>query len=266
MLKIPLPSPALTAFRLPTCRMAQRLVLWMCRKAVIPCLLLFAFSMARGQANTTDSLTRASSWILNYYKHPDPDSLYYVYRFVTLSQVDSGEEPNVALLGFVASALKKDNMRISQFYESVKYSTNEKLVKSYAWILWYLSSKYSSSLLKEWAEMPEQTKMRHFLLEMRDKDPVNISELGLAQPVLLWSDFFATGSQNTMNVLLSKLDRYESTRFVEKQMAMDVVNSLRLHLKRDRQLVNYLKAYLNISIEPTTRILKELISEVESRK
>jgi hypothetical protein len=101
---------------------------------------------------------------------------------------------------------------------------------------------------------------------MSKKEPIDIffkENRATWQPRMLLYHFYATGSQQTINLYLSKIDSYESQVWIEKDVATIVVFSLRGLLKRDSQILQYCREYVSVSKEPTTRILTEIINEFD---
>lgn len=219
-----------------------------------------------GQSLSDSSKTDVAKWIHTYYKDPKPDSLYLLYCIRVVNA--EGKAPNIPFLGFVASALKKDVASLMLFYIAVSKTSNRELVESFGWILWYINSEESKKMLIELANHPNQKKNKSFLVATRKKKPIDITkdDLVFLQPTMLWSEFFATGNRETVYLLLSKIDNYESSKWVEKQVAMKVVNDIRFLAKEDQQITEYCKDYMNVSNEPTKSILKELITDIESGK
>jgi hypothetical protein len=205
------------------------------------------------------------TWIESYYKNPQPDLLFIVYSETVLNPANQGTEPDLPFLGFVASALKEDSVNIEIFYSHIREASNAALVESFGWILWYMNSPHCSRILNELLRLPNQKKNKKFLVDMSKKKPVDIfnDNLGLSQPRMLLYDFYATGSQTTMNLLLSKIDSYESPIWIEKAVATNVVYSLRGLCKKDSQILQYCREYVPLSKEPTTRILTEIINEFD---
>jgi hypothetical protein len=206
------------------------------------------------------------TWIEGYYKNPQPDSLFIVYSNIILNQVNQGFEPDFPTLGFVALALKGDSVNIEHFYSHIRETSNPAMVESFGWILWYINSPHCSRILNELSRQPDQKKNKKFLVAMSKKEPIDIffkNNVATWQPQMLLYHFYATGSQTTINLYLSKIDSYESQVWIENEVATIVVYSLRGLCKRDSQILQYCREYVPLSKEPTTRILTEIINEFD---
>jgi len=223
--------------------------------------LLISFCQ-HGQSISEPGQKDFTKWIHTYYKNPSPDSLFIVYNYY-LSQTSS-QDPDMPFLGFVASALRADQISLESFYRKVSATSSKDLVESFGWILWYINSERSRNMLHELADLPNQKKNKKFLNATIKKPPVNIyKDLQFYQPSMLWPDFFATGNRETLYLILSKIDGYESTKWIESQTAMDVVLDVKYLGEQDRQIIEYCKTYLSVSKEPTTRILTQIINDIE---
>jgi hypothetical protein len=228
------------------------------------CLILSTALFSKAQAPSGEVPFIWEAWMEYYYKDPAPGLLYDVYSKVVLSPENQGKEPDLGFLCFIATALKGDSSNIERFYSNVKQTTNDDLVKSFGWILWYLNTPQTMRIITELSNQKSLKQNKKFLISMKERKPVDLfrDDFGWT-PSMLLHHFYATGSTEAINLFLSKIDKYESANWNEKQSAMNVAHNLRSICLGDIQILEYCKEYLKTSKEPATKILREIIADVE---
>ena len=158
------------------------------------------------------------AWMMNYYKNPEPSLLFDAFNYGVHSKKIAKAGNDVMIIAFFSSALRKDTTSQRAFYKKIGNTKDEDFIYSFGLTLWQIHSDFSIKLLDEFLNQDNIEKYDAAFDRMRAEKFVNIWTDSISHPEhldMLWTDFFATGNEESIKKIISKLSDLNSMDYFD---------------------------------------------------
>jgi hypothetical protein len=152
-------------------------------------------------------------WVMNYYKNPEPQHLWYGFTHMTKDKEIRKSGARSLMVVFFASALRNDTLRQTEFFNKLSNSGDKDLVYGFGLVLWNIQTDFS---LKKLTEFQNLKSVKRYRSDFEALQKTELPDL-LNDPVehphhldMLWADFFATGSELAVLKIITNLSELES--------------------------------------------------------
>jgi len=172
-----------------------------------------------GQTNSFKDLNEFSLWIMNYYKAPERNRLFEAFTFATSSQEIAQAGSRTIAMSFFASCLRNDPGKLKEFYDNLSVATDTNLIYGFGYVLWLIQTDTSLQMFNQFKNLNQQNKYKEDFESLTKINPINI----WTDPIVeaehldyLWADFFATGNEQSIRKIITKLIDLNSKDQVDK--------------------------------------------------
>jgi hypothetical protein len=155
-----------------------------------------------------------AAWIMNYYRNPEPHRLFDAFDYGVHNKKVAKADGNTMIVVFFSSALRLDTILQRAFYQKIGNTRDEDFIYTFGLTLWQIHTDFSNKLLDEFLKQSNVKKYDAAFKELRAEKFVDIWTDPIIYPEhldMLWTDFFATGNEESIRKIISKLSDLNST-------------------------------------------------------
>lgn len=166
-----------------------------------------------GQAKFKD-VEAYGEWMMHYYEKPEPSILFDAFNYGVHSKKIAKSGNRTMITGFFSSCLRNDTVQQQIFYDKISKTKDDDLIAGFNITLWRTQTKFSLELLAQFSKQENQKKYKSLFDELMTYKHVDLWADSITNPEhldMLWTDFFATGNEKSVQKIITKLSDLNST-------------------------------------------------------
>lgn len=225
-------------------------------------------NLALAQDLKLKNVTDYSKWIMNYYKDPQPKSLFEAFKYGMDNQEIADAGSRDLILTFFAAIFREDSLIQIEFYNLLQKEKKQNLRYGYIYSLWYADTKESIKTLKEFQKLKTNKKDFENIDSLLKTKPIDIFNDPIKDPTHLdmcWADFFATGKEQGVLKIISGLENLNSQDYYEKIIASSARWSLRNNAYSHDKVNDIISQQISHG-NPYKMELESILKEVDEKK
>jgi hypothetical protein len=238
-------------------------------KIVLTVFLLGLMNCSFGQSKRFKSLDDYEAWIMNYYKNPEPYHLFDAFNYGVHSKKIEKAGNNTMIIAFFSSALRKDTTSQRTFYKKIGNTKDEEYIYSFGLTLWQIHTDFSIKLLDKFLVQDNIKKYDAAFDRMRAEKFIDIWTDSINHPEhldMLWTDFFATGNEESIKKIISKLSDLNSMNDFDVATAGSAKWSLISNSIRHQRVLDICIRERDVSDSKIKAALDQIIESVSKQK
>jgi hypothetical protein len=209
-------------------------------------------------------------WTMNYYKNPEPNDLFDAFIFATESKEIAQAGSRGIMMSFFASALRNDTIRQQEFFDKLQTTKDENLIYGFGYVLWLIHTEFSLNSFEKFKNLNQIEKYKKDFDSLTKgtflsiyTDPITKAE----HLDMLWADFFATGNEESIKKIITKLIDIDSANPVDKVTAGSAKWSLTSNsIRHDRVFETCKTQRADIADNKIKMTLDEIIKEATKQR
>lgn len=224
-----------------------------------------SFAQSRKFSNVEDY----EAWLMNYYKNPQPHYLFDGFNYGIHNKKVEKSGGRSMVIGFFSSCLRKDTIMQQAFYEKIIGTKDRDLIFGFALILWYTHTDFSLTLLDTFQRQDNIKKYTSEFDQLKAEKFIDIWVDPISHPELLdmlWTDFFATGNEESIKRIISKLADLSSGNQFDMVTAGSAKWSLASNAIHHQKVLDVCKREKETSDPEISKALGEIIEVVRQKK
>ncbi|MCR6642491.1 MAG: hypothetical protein NVV82_26755 [Sporocytophaga sp.] len=181
------------------------------------------------QTKKFKNLEDYGSWMMNYYKNPEPHILFDAFKYGAHNKKIEKDGNQIMIISFFSSVLRKDTTAQLAFYKKIGNTKDEDFIYIFGISLWQIHTTFSLKLLDTFLNQSNTIKYQSGFNKIRAEGFLDIWTDPIRHPEhldMLWADFFATGNEESVKKIISKLSDLNSNNQFDQVTAVSAKWSL----------------------------------------
>lgn len=207
------------------------------------------------------------SWVMNYYKDPQPEFLFDGFNYGVHNKRIAKAGNRSMIIAFYSSCLRSDTTKQKEFYEIVRDTRDEDLIYAFGLTLWQVHSEFSLKLMDRFLGQQNTEKYNADFDRFKAVKFLDIWADSIHHPEhldMLWADFFATGNEQSVKKIITKLSDLDSPDYFDVATAGSAQWSLASNARHHPKVLDICKREREMADDGLKVVLDRIVESARS--